>query len=120
LGGGFPMEPILVEIRALGKKTYGPPKSEASRMDSLRELWTAAGLKEVETRKITVQRTFANFDEFWTASTLAGSVRMTVEALSSDELATVKSRLRAQLPTDVAGRLTHTAFANAVKGRVPK
>ena len=40
-------------------------------MESLRDLWTTAGLEVVETRKITVQRTFANFDDFWTTRTLS-------------------------------------------------
>ena len=39
------------------------------RMEALRELWTGAGLEAVETREITVQRTFADFDDFWTTST---------------------------------------------------
>ena len=43
LGGGFPMTPILSEVRALGKETVGPPSAEASRMESLRELWGNAG-----------------------------------------------------------------------------
>ena len=51
------MTPILSEVRALGKETVGPPSVEASRMESLRELWGNAGLEAVETRKITVQRT---------------------------------------------------------------
>ncbi|MFZ0029589.1 MAG: methyltransferase domain-containing protein [Pseudolabrys sp.] len=120
LGGGFPMTPILSEVRALGKETVGPPSVEASRMESLRELWGNAGLEAVETRKITVQRTFRNFDDFWTASTGAGSVRATVDALSRDEVETVKARLRAKLLPDAEGRITHSAFANAIKGRVRK
>jgi SAM-dependent methyltransferase len=120
LGGGFPMEPIFTEVRALGQKTLGPPRPEASRIESLREMWAAAGLEAVETRKITVQRTFTNFDDFWTASTLAGSVRPTVAALSPDDVELVKSRLRAKLPADAAGCITYSSFANAVKGRVPK
>jgi ubiquinone/menaquinone biosynthesis C-methylase UbiE len=67
LGGGFPMTPILAEVRALGKETLGPPRAEASRMDSLRKLWSDAGPEAVEIRKITVQRTFADFDDFWTS-----------------------------------------------------
>lgn len=119
LSGGFPMEPVFSEIRALGKKTLSPPRPEASRMDSLRELWTSAGLEAVETRKITVQRTFADIDEFWTTSTLSGSIRPTVAALSPGDVETVKTRLRAKLPADAAGRITYSSFANAVKGRVP-
>jgi SAM-dependent methyltransferase len=120
LGGGFPMTPILSEVRALGKETLGPPRAEASRMDSLRKLWSDAGPEAVEIRKITVQRTFADFDDFWTSSTAAGSVRATIEALSRSEAETVKTRLRATLPVDGDGRITHSAFANAIKGRVRK
>lgn len=119
LGGGFPIEPILSEVRALGQKTLGPPRPEASRMESLRELWTTAGLEAVETRKITVQRTFASIDDFWTTSTLSGSIRPTVATLSPDDVELVKSRLRAKLPADAVGRITYSSFANAVKGRVP-
>jgi hypothetical protein len=75
-------------------------------------------LEGVETRKITVQRTFANFDDFWTTSTLSGSVRPTVAALSPGDIELVKSRLRANLPADATGCITYSSFANAVKGRV--
>lgn len=118
LGGGFPMEPILSVVRALGKETVGPPRAEASRLEALSELWVNAGLEAVETRKIPVQRTFTNFDDFWTASTAAGSVRLTVDALSRDEVGTVKTRLREKLPADAEGRITYNSFANAIKGRV--
>ena len=33
--------------------------------EALRNLWTGAGLDAVETREITVQRTFADFDDYW-------------------------------------------------------
>ncbi len=75
-------------------------------------------LEGVETRKITVQRTFANFDDFWTTSTLSGSVRPTVAALSPGDIELVKSRLRAKLPADATSCITYSSFANAVKGRV--
>jgi SAM-dependent methyltransferase len=120
LGGGFPMTPILEEVRALGKETQGPPSVEASRMDSLRKLWSDAGMEALETRKITAQRTFTDFDDFWTSSTGAGSVRATIEALSRSEAETVKARVRAKIQADAKGRITHSAFANAIKGRVRK
>ena len=63
LGGGFPLEPIQAEMRAMGLKPVLPPSAGASRMDALRSLWTGAGLEAVETREITVQRTFADFDD---------------------------------------------------------
>jgi len=39
-----------------------------------RELWTGAGLVDVETREITVERTFADFDDYWTTVRLGPSV----------------------------------------------
>ena len=57
-GGGFPLEPLLAEIRAMGHKVPQPPSAEASRMAALRDLWSGAGLASVETREIAVERTF--------------------------------------------------------------
>lgn len=120
-GGGLPMEPILVEMRALGYTPPLPPSPDASRMEALRDLWTGAGLDAVKTREITVQRTFADFDDFWATSLMvAGSVGSTIAAMASDDAEVLKSRVRARLPTDATGRITLSARANAVKGRVPK
>jgi SAM-dependent methyltransferase len=119
-GGGLPMQPILSEVRAMGRATLGPPVPEISRADALRAAWKDAGLEGVETRAITVQRTFADIDDFWTTSTLSGTIRTTVAALSDKEIAVIKDRLRTKLSTDARGRITHVSFANAVIGRVPK
>lgn len=119
LGGGFPMEPILSEIRALGRPAPGAPVPEISRVDALRAAWQDAGFESVETRTITVRRTFADVDDFWTTGTLAGTIGAAVSALSEKDVATVKDRLRASLSADASGRITRTSFANAVKGRVP-
>lgn len=119
LGGGFPFEPILAEFRALGFTPPRPPSPDASRIESLRDLWTGAGLQAVETREITIERTFADFDDFWNVSTATGSVRPTLEAMAPDEAAGCKARVRARLPADLEGRITYSSRANAVKGRVP-
>src|ERR1700736_6656595 len=65
LGGGFPHEPIQAEMRAMGITPTLPPSAAASRMEALRYLWTGARLDAVETREIAVQRTFADFEDFW-------------------------------------------------------
>jgi SAM-dependent methyltransferase len=119
-GGGFPMQPIAAEIRALGHEPLGAPRPEVSEIGALRAHWEAGGLEQVETRKIAVQRTFADFDDFWTTGTLTGSIGATVAKLTPDEIATAKQRLRAKLSADSKGRITYRAFANAVKGSVPK
>jgi ubiquinone/menaquinone biosynthesis C-methylase UbiE len=120
LGGGFPLEPIYAEMRTMNITPLLPPTSEASRMAALRDLWTVAGLHAVESREITVQRTFADFDDFWTTSLLGSSIRPIVAEMTSGDVDLLKKRVRARLPADVAGRIAYSARANAVKGRVPK
>jgi SAM-dependent methyltransferase len=118
-GGGLPAAPIQIEMRALGLSPPLPPSFEASRLESLRELWKGAGLQAVETRAISVQRTFASFDEFWDVNQLGASIAAVVATLSPDDAELLKSRVRARMPADAAGRITYSARANAVKGRKP-
>ena len=95
-----------------------PPSVGASRMDALRTLWTGAGFTAVETREISVQRTFANFDDFWTIILLSPSLRPMIAAMSSEDIAGLEARVQARLLPDAAGRITYAARANAIKGRV--
>ena len=104
----------------MGLKPVDPPTVEASRTEAMRDLWTGAGLEAVETREITVERTFSNFEEFWQITVLgAPSLRPTMTAMSPTDTELFKTRVRARLPSDAAGRITYESRANAVKGRIP-
>jgi SAM-dependent methyltransferase len=118
-GGGFPYEALQAEMRELGVAVPVPPSPDASRIDAMRDLWTGAGLKSVETREITVRRTFIDFDDYWTTVRGGPSVGQQLEAMASERLALLKARTRARLPVDATGRIIYSAWANAVKGRVP-
>jgi SAM-dependent methyltransferase len=118
-GGGFPYQALHDEIRALGVAVQTAPSSDASRIDALRDLWTGAGLIDVETRELIVQRTFGDFDDYWTTVRGGPSVGKQLAAMRSEQLATLQSRMRDRLPTDAKGSITYEARANAVKGRVP-
>jgi ubiquinone/menaquinone biosynthesis C-methylase UbiE len=120
LGGGFPLDPVLVEMRAMGLAAPRPPQMEASRMEALRSLWTGAGLEAVETREIAVQRTFTDFDDFWMAKLKFPSVAPVVADMAAGDVETLKNRVRASVPADVAGRITRSARAHAIKGYLPK
>jgi len=120
LGGGFPLDPILAEMRAMGLTPPRPPRMDASRMESLQDLWTGAGCEAVESREITVHRTFADFDEFWMTNLKAPSIGPTVAAMESADAETLKNRVRARLPEAAGGRITYGARAHAIKGRRPK
>ncbi len=119
LGGGFPLEPIRIEMRAMGLAVLSPPSDDASRTEVLRDLWTRAGIEAVETSDITVQRTFANFDDFWTISISSSIALPTIAAMTPNDIELLKVRVSARLPADATGRITYSARANAVKGRVP-
>lgn len=116
-GGGFPYEPLREELRALGVAVPEPPSPDASRIEALRDLWAGAGLEAVETREIAVQRTFADFDDYWTTVLGGPSVGSKLAAMTSEDLALLQTRMRARLPADEKGRITCKARANAVKGR---
>jgi SAM-dependent methyltransferase len=118
-GGGFPYDALWTELRDIGANVPVPPSPDASRTDVLRDLWLAAGLETVETRELTVQRTFANFDDYWTTILGGPSVGPTLKALTPQAVALLQDRQRARLPADAAGRITYSARANSVKGRVP-
>lgn len=118
-GGKFPYESLHAEIRGMGIEVPAPPSPGASRIEALQDLWAAAGLNAVETTEITVWRTFADFDDYWTTILGAPSAGATLARMAPNEIATLKDRLRARLPTDASGQITYSAQANAVKGRVP-
>src|SRR5262245_4993425 len=117
-GGGFPYAALASEIRGLGMTVPEPPSPDASRLDAMQHLWTDAGLVEVETREIIVQRTFADFDDYWTTVFLGPSVGPRLRAMAPEVLAHLKAVMHARLPADASGRITYAARANAVKGRV--
>ena len=119
LGGGFPYEMLLAEMRGLGHTVPSPPSPEASRIDVLRKLWSNAGLEAIETREIEVSRTFADFEDFWSTALGAPSVGSTLAAMAAEERALLKDRISARLAVDAEGRIRCHARANAVNGRVP-
>jgi SAM-dependent methyltransferase len=118
-GGGFPYDVLQSELRNLGLAVPVPPSPDASRLAVMLELWNAAGLEDVQTRTLVAQRTFASFDDYW-ATLLGGpSVGAQLAALTPTQTRLLQDRLHARLPPDATGRITYSARANAVKGRVP-
>jgi len=118
LGGGFPYEALHAELRALGVAVPRPPSPDASRIDVMRELWMGARLEGVETREITVQRTFASFDDYWTTVVSSPSVGAVLSAMAPDTSALFQIRMRERLPAHSSGEITCSGRANAIRGRV--
>ena len=118
LGGGFPYDALWTEMRKLGVEVPLPPRPEAAGMDAMRDLWAGAGLENIETREIIVERTFADFDDYWTTIQGGPSVGKGLATMSPENLSTLKQRMQAKLQTDAAGRITCSGRANAAKGWV--
>lgn len=114
--GGFPYAALHDQMRALGMMVPAPPNPSASAMDVLYELWSNAGLEDIQQRSITVQRTFTDFDDYWTTIHMAPSVGGTLRALQSERSHELQQVMRTVLPIDAAGHITISARANAVRG----
>jgi ubiquinone/menaquinone biosynthesis C-methylase UbiE len=115
-GGGFPYAVLLKEMRARDLFVPEPPSADASRLDRLRELWAGARLEQVETRSIAVERTFADFNDYWETVLGSPSAGKTLAGLSPAALQDLKSAIRDQLTSDASGRIICSATANAVRG----
>lgn len=119
LGGGNPLDPILDEMRAMDLSPTRPPHMEVSTLAALQDLWRAAGLQQIETREITVQRTFADFDAFWTVETKSPSIAPVIASMPAADVTALMQRVRAHLGAGTDGRITCNARAHAISGREP-
>lgn len=116
VGGGFPYHSMQMSMRELGLTVPMPPSPEASQLESLQSLWQDAGLVRVETRVITVQRTFVDFEEYWDTVRGAPSVGSRLTQTAPELISLLKERLRENLPLANDGSITCTGRANAVRG----
>ncbi|UVO40514.1 class I SAM-dependent methyltransferase [Bradyrhizobium arachidis] len=114
--GGTPTQPLWEELDALGIPAARPPSADISRFEALKALWAELGLREIETRELVVERTFADFGDYW-LSMVVSSPSGVIAKLSESQGAELKSRLQARLPASATGAITVHASATAIKGR---
>jgi SAM-dependent methyltransferase len=115
LGGGFPLNDIGAEMRALGVPPRMPPSVGASTLDASEALWREAGLREVRTCQITVQRRFDDFDDYWRSAQSSNTLRPMFEAMPAEQRELVRANVRRRLHAG-DGPLAVSARANAVCG----
>ena len=118
LDGGYPFEPILREIRAMGVTPILPPSPDSSRLEALQGLWAGAGLVSVETKAIPVRRNFHDFDDFWRANTITGPLRATLGTMDAGAISALQDRVRTTVSADDQGRIAYGSVAHAAKGQV--
>jgi SAM-dependent methyltransferase len=119
-GGGLPVNPIYVGLRALGHGDLRPAGASHSNRDTMHKIWSEAGLTAIDTAVIRIEVAYSGFDDFWQSCNVpvgpSGNAVANLSPLKRDEL---KEYLRRNLPVAADGRIVYEAFANAVKGRVP-
>jgi len=114
--GGTPTQHVWEELDAMGKPAARPPSAEISRFAALKALWAELGIRDVETRELVVERTFADFDDYWLSMVLSSPSGI-VGKLSDAESAELKRRLQDRLPASATGAITVHAWSTAIKGR---
>ena len=86
--------------------------------DPLTQLFTSAGLRDVETRAIDVPTAFRDFDDYWTPFLGGqGPGPGYVRSLDEDRRIALRDLLRSRLPIAADGSISLIARAWAVKGR---
>jgi trans-aconitate methyltransferase len=106
-----------VALKPAGAELDEGPRFPICKPDALRELFAAAGLREVETQPIEIATVFSDFDDYWTPF-LGGTGPAPAYCMSLGEAErnALRDRLRASLPTGPDGKIALTARAYAVKG----
>jgi hypothetical protein len=118
MGGGFPYEVLRQELKARNISAPLPPSPNASSQENLYQLWSQAGLQNIEQKEIIVDRTFSSFDEYWSIVMVAPSLGATLAAISTDDLLAFKEAVRNHLNINDNGEVVCSGRANAVRGVV--
>jgi ubiquinone/menaquinone biosynthesis C-methylase UbiE len=120
LGKGNTQQPLREAVEARGIRVMPMPGHAHSRLESLRTIFTDAGLDAVSVRPIEIEISYPNFDSYWTAQTgFANTVVQHMRKMTEAQIEDLKAHLREHLPRDKGGRIVYKAWANAAKGRVP-
>ena len=120
-GGGFPQQPLLDALQAVGVTVPSQPGHANASFDALTGFFQGAGLEDIARRVIDVEVSYASFDDYWASQTgLPNPAVQVIRKMSASEVERLKAHLRGHLPADGSGRIAYPAWANAVRGRVPR
>ena len=115
---GSPSSLITGHLADMGFKPDSPPNPQVSEMLALNQLWADAGIMDLKSDVITVERRFKDIDEYWDISSLFPNIQKIVPNLTPDQVSDLKTRIEADLKVGDDGLLYQTARANAIIGAV--
>ena len=85
----------------------------------LSDLWATAGLSDIHTRAIEVERTFADVDDLWTTLLGGPSAGQAIAAMDEQERSSFRALLASRLQPHGCGPITLKGRAHAIRGIVP-
>lgn len=113
-GGGAPLSLFWRVARELDPGALDESRLAGAREGHLPELFTAAGLRDVQETALSIQREHASFEEWWEPYTGGvGPAGTYLQALSPERQAELRERCRALLPD---GPFTLASRAWAARG----
>lgn len=118
IGGGFPYAMMLDAFRALGMEPPMPPQAAVATPAGLRGLWQGAGLTNIQTTTINVERVFSSFEDFWSTALLGPIIAPVITAMQPAELEKMQAMVRESLSFDAQGQVICKAWSYAVSGVV--
>jgi len=118
-GGGFPYESVNETLGAVGRAIPMPPSVGSSRLEALSDLWVTAGLFDIHTKVITVERTYTDFDDLWNTVLGGPSAGQALAVMSEEERTRFRELLQARLQPTGSGLISLTGRAHAIRGKVP-
>lgn len=117
-GGGFPYQNVIDALESFGVATPRAPSPEASSIEAMVDLWTAAGLLGLRTRAFPVERTYADFDDYWATLSGGPSAGQALAAMGEAERLRFREHLRSLVQQAGADPIRATGLANAIRGLV--
>lgn len=115
-----PNWPLRLAMRKIGVEVRQPAGAADTTLAALNALFASAGLDEIATRAIEHSVDFPSFDDFWRSQTPPlHPMTKTIAALPDAARARLVELVRAELPERPDGSVAYTAWAHAIKARVP-
>lgn len=118
-GGGFPYAALLDAMATVGLEPQPLPSAAAARLDVMPTLWAGAGLVDVTTTTITLQRRWPDFDSWWATAQRGPRLAQPIARLAPEVRDTLVQRVKERLQPQADGSLVVEARAHAVRGRRP-
>ncbi|MFN7901184.1 MAG: class I SAM-dependent methyltransferase [Synechococcaceae cyanobacterium] len=118
-GRGFPYQCVNETLGAVGRAMPLPPSVSYSGLEALRGLWASAGLGDIHTSVITVERSYTDFEDLWTTVLRGPSPGQALALMSEAEVSRFRGLLRERLQTVGSGPITLSGRAHAIRGTVP-